>query len=250
MLIYGLAACDAAFSLAPWISLSLLSLLIVALMQTSIWTMGCFVAGMALAYVEVHEMDEIASTLTSRVRSITNNIVFVTGFYLLSEPNSSGHPQYALDTPGWFYLTQSEPLSYDDNQYGRYWTSWGALLVVSSSFRLRYLRTFLSSHVLLYLGKISFMLYLVHTPILGGMRDIYRLFGSVQPGSEAWQWDNWIPIPDIGPDAMTLRYLVVLAVETPICFVVADVLTRFLDKPSVYLGSWITRKIRLDTKSS
>ena len=97
------------------------------------------------------------------------------------------------------------------------------------------------------MGKVSFMLYLMHLTILNilGPRIARMLGVGFEDESESW-WDDRLLVPDIGPIGMGLRFWLSLAIILPISLVFADIGTRLLDKPSVKLGKFLVQKLGLD----
>src|SRR3569833_121515 len=255
MLIYGLLALYAMVNIAPSITVFLLSFIGVLLLQTGVWTMACFIAGLVLAYLDVYSMDTLLISryyrCTKRTPAILHHIAFVVGLYLLSQPAHSGEPDYSLNTPGWHYLTRMVPDVYDKTQYYRYWNSWGGLLLVYSTLRIRWLQQFLNTHPLRYLGKVSFMFYMIHLPMQYMVGDrVAKMLGNVQWGTKETLWDNRLYDPDIGVPGVSSRFLLSMAVMLPIDLAVADFLTRWLDMPCVRLGKDLIRWLGLERKSS
>lgn len=249
MLVYALTAIYAFSRLPRLVSLLLLAITFFVLLQLGEWTMACFIAGHILAYVDVYSLDGTYLTrrFKQRGQAIIWNVMFFTGYYLLCQPAHSSRPEYSLNTPGWYYLTILTPKTYDKDHYYRYWHSWGALLVVYSALRLQWLQRFLDRRPLRYLGKVSFMLYLVHLPmgtILGNR--VARMLGQVSADAEYSWWNNKLYIPDVGPAGMSSRFLVALGIMLPVCLVISDFGTRALDMPSVRVGKIMAQRLGLD----
>lgn len=254
MLVYVLAALHAlgGRALSAPRSAVAWSVAAVALLQLRFWSMACFIAGMVLACLDVHALD--ASFLprwcrrSPRTQAFLHHAAFVVGYYLLCQPAHGGSPEYSLNTPGWNTLTRLTPAGYTKNQYYRYWTSWGAVLVVYASLRLRWLQHFFRTRPLRYLGKVSFMFYLVHLPMqyVVGFRLERMLghvpFGADTEGMESW-WDNKLRVPDVGPPGFNIQFLLVLAVVLSLNLVIADFLTKGLDMPCVRLAKRLTRRL-------
>ncbi|KAL9110544.1 MAG: hypothetical protein Q9227_004902 [Pyrenula ochraceoflavens] len=250
MLVYAFTATYVVGGLPGSLNVALLSVSVLALLHFAEWTMACFLAGLILAYLDINSMGSIVifTRFKHQAQSIARNTAFFIGFYLLSQPAHDGHPEYSLDTPGWHYLTNLTPKSYDKDQYYRYWHAWGAWLMVYSCLRISWLQGLLNTRPLRYLGKVSFMLYLVHLPLISivGTR-LQRFLGQVPPDAEARWYDNKMYIPDFGPKAMSSRFLVSMAVWLPICLCVADLGTSWLDQPSVSAGKKLAKKLSLDS---
>jgi peptidoglycan/LPS O-acetylase OafA/YrhL len=249
MLVYALTAVYAFSHLPPVPSLLLLAITSIVLLQLGEWTMACFIAGLILACMDVCSLDTtyLGRRLTHHAQSILWNVIFFVGYYLLCQPAHAGSPEYSLNTPGWYYFTLLAPKPYDKDQYYRYWHSWGALLVVYSSLRIRWLQQFLETRTLRYLGKVSFMLYLVHLPMFYILSyRVGRMLGQVWEDTEDSWWNNRLRIPDVGPAGMSSRYLVSLGIMLSVCLPISEFGTRVLDMPSVRAGKIIVKRLGLD----
>lgn len=237
VLVYFLTGAYAFSGLSRSLSLLLLGGIGIVLLYLGVWTMACFVAGHMLAYLDIWSLDlsYITRRFTQRAQSILWHTIFIIGYYFLCEPAHGGLPEYSRDTPGWAFLTGLIPKAYGNDQYYRYWHSWGALMLIYATLRILSLQQFLNTRPLRYLGKVSFMLYLVHSLIIEtiGYR-VARCFGHLGWDTpESW-WNNKLPIPDIGPTGFNTRFLLSLAITLPICLVTADFATKWVDTPVIH----------------
>lgn len=259
MLVYAWTSAYATGGLRRRINLSCLVISVLGLLQVAEWTMACFLAGLLLADVDTWLVNTPSSTscFPRRAQTIFHNATFIIGYYLLCQPAHDNHPEFSLNTPGWYHLTLLTPRAYDKSQYYRYFHSWGAFLVLYSALRTPWLQCILLTRPLQYLGKVYFMLYLIHLPLINIMSErLQRLFGQIPPSSpnggnkegEGRWYDSKLWIPDVGPVGMSSRFLVCLAIWLPICLVVASYATRVLDRPSVRIGKTLVRKLRLGSK--
>ncbi|KAG7284665.1 hypothetical protein NEMBOFW57_009274 [Staphylotrichum longicolle] len=252
MLVYGLAALHAFFTkLSPLKTVLFSFIAVVALLQMAFWTMGCFIAGMFLACVDVHALDItfLSRHCSRRARMILYHVAFVSGYYLLCQPASGGKVEYSLNTPGWRTLTRLIPAGYDKNQYYRFWTSWGSLLLVYATLRIPWLQSLLKTRPLRYLGRVSFMFYLIHLPMQYMVGDrVGRMFGPLPEDSPPTWWDNRLRVPNLGPPGFQLRFILAMAVMLPLDLVVADFLTKAVDMPCVRLGRRLTQWLGLENR--
>ena len=251
MAIYVLAALYASGRLsAPWSAL-LCSVAVAALLQLGFWTMACFLAGLLLTFLDVYSLDKsfLSRHCSPRTRAILHHTAFILGYYLLCQPAHGGDPGYSLHTPGWHTLTRMVPPVYGKVQYYRYWNSVGALLLVYATLRIPWLQSFLRTRPLRYLGRVSFMLYLVHLPLQYILGDrLARMFGHTSWGSKETWWDNRLHVPDLGAPGFRLRFLLCTAVMLPLNLVVADFLTKALDVPCVRLGKRLAQRLGLEKR--
>lgn len=249
MLVYASIAIHIFTGSTLSLSLSLQAITVIVLLHLGKWTMACFIAGLILACIDVYSLDTVylARHCTPRAQSLLRHACFITGYYLLCQPAHAGNPDYSLGTPGWHHLTLLAPSAYDKDQYFRYWHSWGALLVLYSALRIQWLQQLLNIHSLRYLGKVSFMLYLVHLPILSILGDrVGRMFGNLPKDPKPSWWNNKLYIPNFGPWGMNSRFLASLAIVLPVCLSIADLATKILDTPSVRISKRIVRRLGLD----
>lgn len=116
--------------------------------------------------------------------------------------------------------------------------------------RISWLQRFFSTRPLRFLGKVSFMLYLVHPCWfrIFGDRVVGLVGNSVDPHLFGSFWDKglaWI-VPDIGPTAIGLRFWVWMALTLPSTLFVSWGCMKLFDEPSVRLGYWVVKKIGLE----
>ncbi|SPQ18491.1 bebe6dc2-fd64-4d3b-84d4-a8a74ff6ba18 [Thermothielavioides terrestris] len=251
MLIYALAALLAAGPLSAPRSMLAWSISIVVLLQLGYWTMACFLAGLVLSGLDVYALDAsfLSRHCSQLTRTVLHHLAFVAGYYLLCQPAHGGDPDYSLNTPGWRTLTRLAPAVYGKNQYYRYWTSWGAALLVYATLRLRWLQALLQTRPLRYLGRVSFMFYLIHLPMQYIVGDrVALMLGHVPKDAEPTWWDNRLYVPDLGPPGFNTRFLLSMAVMFPLDLVVADFLTRWLDMPCVRLGKRLTQRLGIEQR--
>lgn len=252
ILVYALTGCIALVDLPHAATIALLSLSTAILLQVGKWTMACFIAGLLLSYIDVNSMDKPLLGLTARAQSRVQHAILITALYLISQPAYSGLPSFSSDTPGWHYLSSLIPVAYTAPEYYRYWTSWGALFFIYATLRLPWLQRFLNTRPPQYLGRVSFMLYLVHIPIVMNYGDrVGKMFGlgylNTLPG-ESW-WNNRLPVPDIGPRGFSLRFLLSLTLVLPVCLKVAEWATKLLDEPSVRMGKKLTKRLGVERET-
>jgi len=141
------------------------------------WDLVCFLNGLLLAYINqirgTHSKSDceksgslvgpfhpppVVATTKSLVKRVIYAIAYILGLYLLSFPKIDG----AL-APGYRTIGSFSPGNWDPH---RFWNMWGAFLTVLALTNDRFLARFYENHVLQYLGKISYAMYLVHGPVL------------------------------------------------------------------------------------
>lgn len=211
------------------------------------WTMACFIAGVVLAINDLEDFDSNVLTkgVSGRTRLIIYYGIFISGWFLLCQPSGTRDPLRSFDALGWYYLTLLTPRNYYNAEYWRFWNTIGAAMLVFGVLRIRWLQQRLASPPLRYLGRVSFSLYLVHIPFLWTVGDrIYRIFGACRPELQTW-FDNWLPLPEIGPRGLSVRFVVAQTFMLPLCLIVSEIGTIALDEPSVKAGRWIVERLGL-----
>lgn len=208
------------------------------------WSMACFMAGVVLAMMDLTSAGLPLSTSSpGRGKLLLFNIVFVIGCYLLSMVTGVGEPERSSELFGWYWITMATPKVYYTGEFFRFWHSIGAVLVVYAVLRLQWLQRNLSS--LQYLGRISFSLYLSHIHLLWIVGDrVYRFFGFKRKESEFNSWfDNHIMLSNHGPYGLGSAWLFCHCLILPVSFLVAHVLTVYVDEPSTVLAKKFSTRV-------
>ncbi|KAF7189757.1 O-acetyltransferase PaAT-1 [Pseudocercospora fuligena] len=170
------------------------------------------------------------------------------GWYLLSIPGYPDH-RYCADTLGWQWLNGLIPRPFDnDFRFHRYWTTVGSLPVVYAVLRIGWLQTFFKTKALVFLGRVSFALYLVHLPMKPIIEERIKplVGGYTNPPLEGTFWDHYWNVSDVGPPGLSPRYLIAMAVIMPCFLLVAWAATVAIDEPFVRMSKNLTRKLGLD----
>ena len=126
--------------------------------------------------------------------------------------------------------------------YKWFYLFWASTLLVWTIPRIHWLVRFFESPFNLYLGRISFALYLVHGPVLWTLGDrVYAAVGwrrishfSVCPG-----WIDLWPLRKGGPLGLELAFVVPQLLLFPVTLWLAEVVTRVVDDPCVRLSRWL-----------
>jgi peptidoglycan/LPS O-acetylase OafA/YrhL len=249
MLVFSMLAVAA---LVPRWRLSLFSisgLFVFAIYQ---WSMACFMGGVVLA---INDLDGIDLSLlghrfSKQAINVGYNTLFVLSWWILCQPAGKRDAEGSYATPGWYYMTMLIPPNYYNDEYWRFWNSIGAVILVYTVLRLKWLQSFFTTRVLKYLGRVSFSLYLLHIPIVWTAGDrICRLFGVVrQPSFTTW-YDYKLAIPDVGPRGFSTGFLASQVVILPLTLLLAEGCTRLLDEPSVRIGRAIVARLGLEKGS-
>ncbi|CAD0084677.1 unnamed protein product [Aureobasidium vineae] len=187
--------------------------------------MTLFYAGFLMAELDIRRSAAKASyksdsSNTSKCFwSIIYIIIFMAGVFLCGQPERNVENTYL-----WSTIIPLVP-NYIIDRW-RYWTSWGALLIVYSTSNDELLQCLFTNRVSQYLGKISFSLYLVHGFIIHTMG--YSLLEI-----------SWSLIGEEKKETCFI-FMATCVIVTTVWW--ADVFMRLVDIPSVKFAKWLEGK--------
>nr|POE65300.1 hypothetical protein CFP56_34967 [Quercus suber] len=243
-------------------SVGCLMVVTTVLLEIGYWWQACFTAGFMFTILNAYALDKPllsrSFTIPTRHRrlivpasTIGIYLIFFISWYLLSSPCTAGQPEWLETTPGWKWLGRMIPKVYSKAQFYRFWQSWGAIGLVYSTLHLPWLQWLLNTRPFQYLGKVSFMLYLVHLPIAYCFSDRWsRAWGMTPFMTEEKWWDNILYVPEWGLFGFNTQWACIWITTLAVNLAVAHVLTKYLDEPAVRLGKYITRLLPLQTLPS
>ncbi|KAJ1322886.1 acyltransferase family protein [Microdochium nivale] len=251
------------------------------------WDIALFLAGMVLAEVDVlvdmykernKEVNNSSSTrgwtslssssssssLWLRGRGMLGAVVkntflcavLVAGLYL------SGYPRdHDGETPGYSWSTQVWPHS---RYRRRFWLGVGAVLLATAAAFLGPVQRVFTTRVALYLGRISFALFLVHKLVIRMVGDrllalCQQMLGVKMAGKEHQYGgveqdeleDRHVRDDDGNPGGTTddwayaASFILATAMVYPLAIWAADVFWRGVEMPSTTLARWAEHKCML-----
>jgi peptidoglycan/LPS O-acetylase OafA/YrhL len=204
------------------------------------WNFFTFIGGMVIAELEAiisDREDTLGEFNKQRSASSIGYCVLWIMALLLSMLVLSYPEAEVQSDPLLWWLPGITPSAYEDGRDARYievfWCSLGAVLGVAALSRLHWLQRLFTTRLSLYLGDISYALYLVH----------YHLVLTL--GKRTHELVNSI----FGEDrASHLNQFAALSFELAIMYFVviweADLFWRYIDQPCVRLGKWAESKMR------
>ncbi|KAJ3528758.1 hypothetical protein NM208_g10061 [Fusarium decemcellulare] len=193
--------------LRPAWRLSLFAVLFAFSFWISRWDFALFLYGSILASTPAFQMKMLPSTRTIPSTCFCISLLLF-GLHLASFPELGG-----ANTPGfaWLCLVSSN---------SRFWQSIGAALTVATVGNIKAVRRILSCSLLLYFGRISYALYLVHIPLLLTLG--WRLVPKI------WELTGrQTNVEECAGLAVSFFILLCLLVW------MADLICRFVDEPCV-----------------
>lgn len=208
--------------------------------------MAMFIAGMFLSDLDLLALNDDLPTWMNKLKphkTLLAGITFVVGLYLGGVPANNSDLAHLRLSPGWYYLSFLKPQAVFDFKW--FFLFWASAAMVVSAQHLPFLRRFFESPFCLYLGRISFMFYLFHGPVLWTLGTrMYAAVGYVseQTMTDIPTWSNVLPVTNWGIYALEIRYLLPHLILLPVTFWLAELGTTFIDTPCNDFAQWLYRK--------
>ncbi|KAK4613955.1 O-acetyltransferase PaAT-1 [Fulvia fulva] len=204
------------------------------------WGLWLFGMGLALAdYVRWRGGFNKLSQQTGPIARCAWILVFVLSLLLMGYVDESDE----FTRPGYAWLSYIPiPPGYRGMVgEGRVWFAIAGFLFVASSCHLTFVRRFHETKLIQHLGRISFMLYLIH--ILINTRVSLPLRGALYDAlCENRSQDGFDHVFISGPFTNVFIWLVVWLISVPIAMSCAHFLEIFVDKPCNEFGKWLDDK--------
>lgn len=206
-----------------------------------------FVAGMFLCDLDYLLAEiEVPAWLEGQKLSgkIFFHVLFAISIYLGGSPSESNKIDVLRDSPGWYYLSWLKPQAVFD--YKWFYLFWAATILVFTVPRIGWLKRFFETRFCQYLGRISYMFYLMHGPVLWTVGD--RLYAAVGLSREEHAlsipgWSGLMPIPAYGPFALELNFFVPHLILLPLTLWLAEVATTVIDDNSIAVCAWLYKRL-------
>lgn len=205
-----------------------------------------FITGVILADIDLHDTEEYFPDWMLRLRGYSNYIyhgMLIVGVYLLGCPSWVRDDWYFAKNPGWRWAYPFKPYAVFDTKW--YFLYYAALFIVISVPRIPWAKRFFELRFNQYLGRVSYMLYLLHGPILWTIGDrVYAATGweRITHATVIPKWINLMPLPRWGPFGLELGFLLPHLFMLPLTLWAADLGTTFVDTPSIKFGNWLYKR--------
>ncbi|KAI1090819.1 acyltransferase family-domain-containing protein [Rostrohypoxylon terebratum] len=211
------------------------------------WYAAMFVSGTFLCEIDLlAAKNELPRSLDKLrpARGFIFHHLLALSVYLGGVPSVNSDTHRLRNSRGWYYLSYLKPQAVFD--YKWFYLFWAATMLVASVPRIPWLKRFFETRFCQYLGRISFGLYLVHGPVLWTLGD--RLYTATGWHEEAQQahlsrWVDTLRLPKTGPLGLELSFLVPHVILLPFTLWLAEVVTKFVDEPSVRFARWLYRNL-------
>ena len=211
------------------------------------WFCAMFVSGMLIRHLDLlAERDELPSFLArlGPYKTFIYYHLFALSIYLGGVPCENQEVDQLAKSRGWYFLSKLKPQAVFD--YKWFYLFWAATLLVAALPRIRWLKSFFELRACQYLGRVSYALYLVHGPLLWTVGDrIYAATGwhTQEHLDKIPHWVNKVPLPRSGPLGLEVSFLVPHLLLLPLTLLLAEVVTRAIDGPSVRFASWMYKQV-------
>lgn len=169
--------------------------------------------------------------------------MFAISMWLSGIPSNKNDLQHMRASPGWYWMSFLKPQAVFD--YRWFFFFWAASFVVASTPHIPWLKRFFETRFCQHLGRISYMLYLLHGPVLWTIGDrLYAAMGWVMEVHilNIPRWANAFPLPRWGIYGMEINYLIPLCILLPLTLWLAEIATIIIDDNAITFTSWLYRQ--------
>lgn len=217
-----------------------------ALVKANWWTAN-FLAGMLHAEFSIWQEKTEKSWSTGRIAKCFWAAVFIWAFYVAGLPEAQ-YDKYSLPGFDWYY--SHVPNSWREVENGgRFWWMISGICLTVSISQLQTLKHIFETRICQYIGRISFMLYLVHPYVFNTVGKMWKNNLQMFLGTEEGHLPN-SDIPKIvlhGP-WWYVWYLGFWVVMLPVVLVVSGQVTKYIDDPSMRFAKWLEGKAIEDSR--
>jgi peptidoglycan/LPS O-acetylase OafA/YrhL len=204
------------------------------------WPAAAFTGGILLAEIEAI-LEEMEFTVPKRP---TTRLLYYIFWYsnLMFGLLVFGWPESNIDRdPLIKHLLPWTPQIYlDDDKHYRFWHVLTAVQVTWCAFRLPLLQRFFTTPFSLYLGDVSYAIYIVHMHwILSVGRKMHWLTDQIYGSNRGLS----------GELNLIVAGLMELGVVMTLVFIEGDFFWRYVDGPSVTFAKWVEKKVKYADES-
>jgi peptidoglycan/LPS O-acetylase OafA/YrhL len=209
--------------------------------------LSMFLAGMLLCDLDLLALSNSLPSFLARLRPYKTYLslpIFLLGVFLGGVPSWSWDVNYLHENPGWHWLGKLKPQACFDFKW--FYLFLAAVCILSTTQHLPPLKRAFESRPALYLGRISFALYLVHGPVLWTLGDrLYAAVGMTREGHALGipDWVGRFPLPWWGPYGFEVCYILPHVILLPVTLWIAEIVTVVCDEPAIRIAGWLWRKV-------
>ncbi|KOS19074.1 hypothetical protein ESCO_000354 [Escovopsis weberi] len=211
------------------------------------WFCAMFVQGMLLCDLDLlaHKGGKLPAFVArlEPVKDVVFAHLLVVAMYLGGIPSQNTEVSQLARNRGWYYLSLLKPQAVFDYKWFYLWIA--ATCLVISVPRIPQLKGFFETRFCQFLGRVSFALYMVHGPVIWTVGD--RLYAAAgwftdEHTQHIPRWADALRLPRKGPLGLEVSFLVPQLVLLPLTLLLAEVVTRAVDTPSVHFADWLYRR--------
>jgi len=167
--------------------------------------------------------------------------LFTVSILLGGIPSHSIEVSILKKSPGWYYLSYLKPQAVFDFRW--FFLFWAATFLVCSVPHVPWAKRFFETRFCQHLGRISFMLYLMHGPVLWALGDrLYCAVGWTIPGHHILLMPWWVgrfPLPKWGPKGLELSFVLCQMILLPLTMWLAEIMTIVVDDSAIKFTAWL-----------
>ena len=197
------------------------------------WWSFNFLAGTLLADYTLHQDAQKSSNKIMQTRAIRLFwlVILIWSFYLCGLPDAKPE-EYNLPGFDWYYAHVPASQAFIEGG-GRFWWMVAGISLTVSISQLSEARAIFETTFCQYLGKISFMLYLVHTYTYLIIGSHWKGFLSTLLGHKVYSKEFEAELFLLSTFGEYLVYIFFWLVMLPVVFIVSACVTRFIDEPAI-----------------
>lgn len=204
------------------------------------WWSTNFLIGMLHADFMIWQGKTERSVTTSFAAKCLWGGVFIWALYLAGLPDAH-YEEYNLPGFDWYY--HNTPMSWQGIEGGgRFWWMISGITLTVSISQVPLLRKIFETRLCQYLGRISFMLYLVHVYVFHLVGRMWKNMLSDLVGEDVYSEENKTTTRMARGNGLYFVYFGFWIVMLPVVLIVAGQVTKYVDDPSIRFAKWLETK--------
>jgi len=214
----------------------------------AMFTAGTFLCDMEMLYAEGNLPKWFTEPLERNKFRICYSLLFI-AVWLGGVPGYSIEVQVLRDSPTYYWISFLKPQAVFDTKW--FYLFFAASFLVIITPRLLWLKAFFESRFCQFLGRVSYMLYLFHGPVLWTFGDhVYAAVGWTKYGHglTAPAWINLFELPKWGFHGFEFSFLVAQLIICPFTLWIAYLATIYIDDPCLEFAAKLYKRLQPATE--
>jgi peptidoglycan/LPS O-acetylase OafA/YrhL len=204
------------------------------------WWSTNFLIGMLHADFMIWQGKTERSLTTSFTVKCLWGGVFIWALYLAGLPDAH-YEEYNLPGFDWYY--HNTPMSWQGIEGGgRFWWMISGITLTVSISQVPLLRKIFETRLCQYLGRISFMLYLVHMYVFELVGRMWKNMLSDLVAEDVYSEETKTTTRIARGNGLYFVYFGFWIVMLPVVLIVAGQVTKYVDDPSIRFAKWLETK--------